>query len=74
MAMLAGTTVPPSLFFGFKADSGDQVVTDELRSTVISAYEKALERGLSPANALCEILGWASEEFTRLCENSKPGC
>jgi hypothetical protein len=40
-------------------------VIDEFKSALISAYEQALESGISPANALGAMMDWACLEFKR---------
>jgi hypothetical protein len=39
---------------------------EDLRSAVIASFEAALDRGLSPSDALATILEWAAQECGRL--------
>jgi hypothetical protein len=53
---------------GFKKNDAGQKAADELRSTLITGYEQALEHGLTPSSALAEVLSWAADEWARLRE------
>ncbi len=59
---------PASSLVGLNKNDAGQKPADELRSTLITGYEQALEHGLAPSSALAEVLSWAADECGRLRE------
>ncbi len=57
---------PAPMFEGITAVAGIVEISDELSSDLIGSYERALERGIDPRQALAIILKWAAEETARL--------
>jgi hypothetical protein len=57
--------VPAALFQGFKKGRCSPEAIDQFRSTLITAYEQALQKGVSPSCALGAMLDLASAEFQR---------
>jgi hypothetical protein len=57
---------PAPMFEGITAVAGIAEISEELSSDLISCYERALQRGIHPRQALAVILSWAAEETARL--------
>ena len=53
------------LFSDFARPS-DEGCTGELKSSLIAAFETAIDQGLSPQIAIATVLEWVSEECARL--------
>ena len=48
------------------ADLSREKSAEDLKSVVIASFEKAIDQGLPPYNALAVVLEWAAEESARL--------
>ncbi len=53
------------LFQGFSQDDLNLEASNELRSSLITSYERAIHNGLAPCRALAVILEWMAEECAR---------
>ena len=52
----------------FQVEETSAAQLDDFKSSLIVAYEQALDNGLSPGNALWAILDWVSAEFARCAQ------
>jgi hypothetical protein len=65
-------SVPLALFEGFEKEHISAEAVDEFKSSLIVAYEQALQNGIAPGFALGAMLDWVSLEvrrYTRLCRD-----
>jgi len=58
--------IPLSFFEDLKQEDASPEATDVFKSALITAYERALESGLTPGAALAAVLDWISLEFKRI--------
>ena len=58
--------VPSSLFRGISKKKHPNGVADTFMSCLIEGYERAVESGLQPRDALSIVLIWAADENCRL--------
>jgi hypothetical protein len=56
---------PPYLFEGFEPDEQSSTALDNFKSAIITAYERALDDGISSSVALAAMLDMASTELMR---------
>jgi hypothetical protein len=54
-----------ALLGAFHAEDTSAIPMDNFKSSLIVAYEQALENGLSPGSALWAMLDWVTAEFKR---------
>ena len=69
-----GWPAAADLFRDAANDKATRDAADELSSTVITGYERALQHGLAPWHALALILSWAAEETARLHDEAATRC
>ncbi len=62
--------VPSSLFRGIPRASYPDGVADAFESCLIEGYERAIESGIQPRDALSIVLIWAADENRRLNPSS----
>ena len=60
--------VTAELFQGLDHHNFTNHARDALKGVVISSYERAVQDGLPPLDALSMILNWVAEEISRLQE------
>ncbi|HZV21162.1 MAG TPA: hypothetical protein VE986_06410 [Hyphomicrobiales bacterium] len=59
-------TVPGSLFEGVTKKHYSEKLIEEFRSQLIEQYERAIEEGIRPRDALAIVLTWVAAENCRL--------
>jgi hypothetical protein len=58
--------IPESLLREFEQAKPTNASEDKFQSDLIEDYERAIERGLRPSQAISIIMAFVSEEFLRL--------
>ncbi len=62
--------IPAALFEGLTHHHLTGDATGALTNALITSYERAIQDGLSPRDALSTILNWVAEEMSRLHEKT----